>query len=321
MQPISLWVSRFVLEGGGNPTVILDQGEAARATEPTSWVFPFQAELIRSRYALARGEDPSLPLKRAEASLASRLPLQPFDAALVTDLRLLQARWSGQERDWAALETALTSAEQAASSLGREADLLPILDGHLALARYAPGRAEGHLRAARQTLEASRGRENMPRRLLAERKAEILLLEARKAKEPEASLQEGLRAVELALVYDRAGPTAPGRRTRPEPLRWMDPPQQGATLSLKGELLLALAEAARTPGLRRRWALQAHQALVQAVAFNANLSHELRPRLDRARTLATPDHPPIPEPDHPGPRSGTILRMAPAPSPGSHARP
>jgi len=315
----SLTLGCFLFESGGDPRLFLELGETCQ-TSPTLWVVPFHRDLLRAQAAIARGEAPDRALASANAALDRRRPLQPREARWEPQLRLLQARWLGRSQDWAALEASLAPAEQAAASLGRDADLLPLLDANLALARNVPERANAHLQAARLTLEAARGRRGMPGHILSERRAELLLLEARQAKAPAPLLQEGLREAARALDYEQNWPVEGSSRAPSALRRWLCPPHQGATHLLKGELLLALAGVAGTPASRRRLALEAHRALDRAVTLNANLARSAGPLLAQAGTLASPDRRPSSDPDYPGRPAGTILGRKPLPFKGPYAR-
>jgi cell division septum initiation protein DivIVA len=287
--------SPFLMEAGLDPSPYLRRG--ARFEDPRSpiytWETALRLKLLLAEQARLTGGDADTSLREAEAIFRDRPWKSPWDDWAELSLRLAQAPTSLDASTWTALAGCLGRLERRPQAEdGSTHDPLSLADARLALAAHAldEGRETGPLlQATRLGLQKALGdKDPQPGHVLHERLARLCLLESRAGEPALPRLQEGLREADRALVYTQ--PLTPedlhrGRTRRPEN-DWWHPPHQGRTLQIKGELLLALAEAEPSPQARRRWARQALGAFRSALNWNKNLDHGTATARARAQALA-----------------------------------
>ena len=288
-----LEASRYRVEAGLEPwSVPLQEKTPATAVGGApEWVLPFRSALNQARYLLDRGDDPSGPLGEAAGLLPTGDRSETNTLSLLEiQMLLLRASWDGRDASWKALEAALAKGERPLT----EANFLrPQIEAKLALARSGHDPDGALLREVRRLLESGAVRRQWPGSAVHQKMAELCLLEARRERTPDRSLQEGLREASAALVYPV--PWGAGdARYLPEP-RQAFPPQKGRACLLQGEIYLALAEAERGRGTGVQKAHQALASFRRALTFNPNLEGSLAPL--RARAQSFPDPPPMLKPD------------------------
>lgn len=282
------WITlgRYQLAAGQDPALALARGLRlwAAGPEPRQWGTGFLAKVTLARAALAQGKDPLPGLAEAEALLPRVDERDAFALGQELRIHLLRCQARGKAEDWSALVQCLERVQRGGGGPGDWSDVDAQLEGKLALlSRHADPQGPAKIRGIIQTALDSR---QSPPHLLNERLAECCLLEARTAADPDAVLREGLEAAERALVYRTPNPHAPGGWVRPTGNGTWDPPHQDRTWVLKARLFLAQAERSGTAGGRRVRALQAEQALRQALARNRYLEPQISPWMEQARFLA-----------------------------------
>ncbi|BDU74153.1 serine/threonine-protein kinase [Mesoterricola silvestris] len=292
VAPMGCHAGSMLLETGGDPTEIL---EAVAANRQASGVFNGHyrvlADLLLASYAHQTGGDPREALARAEATFGSL----PANAALWPDedmmILLRKAECLDSPAAWEALENRLSREPASPDGSGANQRYLQLIDAELAAARrrLETGRDPG------PWLERAKAQETfflkqpeVPGFMLMSR-ATRLYLQGRTPSGGIAELLEGLRLSDQACRT--LGPMSPGdvagdtrRRSR---LGEICREGKGRSLRLRGEILLALAQAEPSPAARARRAREAAEAFRQALRANRNLQRSLLPLLEQARALTS----------------------------------
>ncbi|WP_285574549.1 serine/threonine-protein kinase [Geothrix limicola] len=289
-----LKAGQFALELGGDPTPYLafagesgDSGAGDRAD-----VQLLQMNLLQADYLNTIGADASGPLRLAEHIWQERARASS-EHQTELELRLLQAKVFGRTEDWEALDALLTGmrSDQGQRPSSQGLDLLT--KGSLLLARHKHDVGEDAvplLRLTRGSLEAAMRKASAPALLnLRLRMAELCLIESRVTEGAAEPLRKGLEETDQILQVIRPGSqdrAARAIRTQANFQGLEGLPHLGRVLAMRGELLLALARV-EAPEKRRRWALQAQEAFVDAIHRNGNLRNPLAPFIQDAHRLAT----------------------------------
>lgn len=226
-------------------------------------------DLLLGREVSTRMQD----LERHRQALAA----EDRDAVESLVLYARARAWS-DEAAWSRLERLLAQGKLGAMA----GNPVMVQRARLTLLRHRLDRGEpveAPLAALRQELESRLTRPwEVPAHLVHEQLAELCLLEARTAQAPVARLREGLQEAERAMDY------APARGVNPDAGITV-PPHQAQTQALRGELLMALAEATITRSERQDLGRLATRAFAAALAENGNLGRVLAPLQARALAL------------------------------------